>query len=88
MPSSIPYDAILALVRYLESDERKHFERRKHEGEDISRHIHHNICTVSDWLETIPNLPSTAERERERTAFLVDAFADAGERVVGDFAEF
>jgi hypothetical protein len=26
MPSSIPYDAILALVRYVESDECMHFE--------------------------------------------------------------
>jgi hypothetical protein len=86
--SNVPIDAILALVRYLETDERKHFEARWSAGEDVSRHIYHSIKLVSDWLDTLPGVQSAAEREREFTAPLLDAFTKAGVEVQGDFADF
>jgi len=75
-----PVNAILALVRYLEVDERKHFERRLSSGEDVSNHIYHSVKLVSDWLDTLwPGMQTAAERERELLANqLLDAFAKAG----------
>jgi hypothetical protein len=81
----IPLDAILALVRYLECDERKHFERMQYEGDDTSDHIYNNIRTVSNWLDGRPGIPTAAERERQRLAPMKEAFAKMG---VGDFADF
>jgi hypothetical protein len=90
--NTTPINAILALVRYLETDERKHFEARWSAGEDVSRHIYHSIKLVSDWLDTLPGVQSAAEREREFTAEftapLLDAFTKAGVEVQGDFADF
>jgi hypothetical protein len=76
--SNVPINAILALVQYLETDERKHFEARWSAGEDVSRHIYHSIKLVSDWLDTLPGVQSAADREREFMAPLLDAFAKAG----------
>jgi hypothetical protein len=84
----VPVNAILALVRYLECDERKHFEARWSSGEDVSRHIYHSIKQVSDWLDSQPGIPNAAERERERLAPLLEAFSQAGVQVQGDFADF
>jgi hypothetical protein len=44
-----PLAAILMLVRYLEVDERKHFECMWRNGEDTSNHIFNSIKIVSDW---------------------------------------
>jgi hypothetical protein len=84
----VPVNAILALVKYLECDERKNFEERWSNGEDVSRHIYHSIKLVSDWLDTLPGIPTAAERESERVAPILDAFAEAGGEVHGDFADF
>jgi hypothetical protein len=84
----IPIDAILALVRYLECDERKHFECRQAESEDTADHIYNNVKTVSDWLDGQPGIPTAAERERQRLAPMREAFAQAGVTVMGDFADF
>jgi hypothetical protein len=84
-----PIDAILALVRYLEADERKHFECKWETGEDTSKHIYNQIKTLSDWLDAQPEIPNAAERERQRLAPFKDAFAQAGIEIAdGDFAEF
>jgi hypothetical protein len=63
---TIPLDAILALVRYLECDERKHFEVTQEEGEDVSNHIYNEVKAVSDWLDGQPGIPTAAEREQQR----------------------
>jgi hypothetical protein len=47
---SLPFAAIVALVRHFEPDERKHFEAMQDDGEDTSRHIYNSIKEVSDWL--------------------------------------
>jgi hypothetical protein len=84
-----PIDAILKLVRYLECDERKHFEGMWLAGEDTSDHIFNYVRAVSDWLEGQPGIPSAEERERERTAPVDEAFAAAGVQILkGDFADF
>src|SRR5262245_26761755 len=82
-----PLKAILALVQYLEVDERKHFERLSRAGEDSSNHIFNNIRIVSDWLDQQPGIPSAEERERQRLAPITEAFANAGVWT-GDFADF
>jgi hypothetical protein len=82
MTDTVPVNAILALVRYLECDEREHFEWRWSHGEDVSDHIYHSIKQVSDWLDSQPGIQSAAERERERTA---EAYLQG---VQGDFADF
>jgi hypothetical protein len=84
-----PIDAILGLVKYLEVDERKHFERMWLAGEDTSNHIFNHVRAVSDWLEGQPGIPTAEERERRRLAPVAEAFAAAGVQVVkGDFADF
>jgi hypothetical protein len=84
-----PLDQILALVRYLEADERKHFECKWLAGEDTSTHIFNNIKIVSDWLEGQPGIPTAAERERQRLAPFTEASAAAGLQIAdGDFADF
>jgi hypothetical protein len=83
---TIPLDAILALVRYLECDERKHFERIQYEGDDTSDHIYNEVRAVSDWLDGQPGIPTAVERERQRLAPIKEAFAQAG--ITGDFADF
>jgi hypothetical protein len=86
--NEVPVSAILALVRYLECDERKHFEKNWRCGEDVSNHIYHSIKLVSDWLDILPGIPSAAERERERLAPILNAFTEAGVEMQGDFADF
>jgi hypothetical protein len=83
-----PMAAILALVRYLEADERKHFESKWMAGEDTSRHIFNDIKIVSDWLDGQPGIPTAAERERQRLALIEKAFAQHGVAMDGDFADF
>ena len=48
---TIPLDAILALVRYLEHDERKHFVEMQENGEDTSNHIYNSVNAVADWFD-------------------------------------
>jgi hypothetical protein len=45
----IPLQSILALVRYLECDERKDFEARR--ARDRKNHIYNHVKAVSDWLD-------------------------------------
>jgi hypothetical protein len=86
---TIPLQAILTLVAYLETGERKHWECKRAAGEDTSSHIFHSVKVVSDWLDTQPGVPTAAEREQQRLAPLMEAFAAAGVRVAeGDFADF
>ena len=87
MQSNTPLEAILKLVAYLETDERKHFERRHADAEDVGNHIYNSVKVVSDWLDTQPGMTTAAERERQRLKPIVDAFNQVGV-VVGDFAEF
>jgi hypothetical protein len=84
---TVPLKAILALVQYLEVDERKHFERMSYAGEGTSNHVFNDIRIVSDWLDQQPGIPSAAERERRRLAPIEEAFAKAGV-ATGDFADF
>ena len=87
--TEIPVKAILTLVQYLETDERKHFEAKWESGEDTSNHIFNYVRTVSDWLDGQPGIPTAAERERQRLAPVKEAFADAGVTIIkGDFAGF
>ena len=84
-----PLKEILALVRYLEVDERKHFEGKWLDSEDTSKHIFNSIKIVSDWLDGQPGIPAAAEREQQRLAPLVEAFGAAGIEIAdGDFADF
>jgi hypothetical protein len=86
---NVPLQAILKLVSYLEHDEGKHWEAMRDRGEDTSRHIFNDVKAVSDWLEMQPGIPTAAEREQQRLAPLMEAFAAAGVRVAdGDFADF
>jgi hypothetical protein len=85
----IPLQAILALVSYLEVDEGKHFDWKCAAGADTSDHIFHSVKAVSAWLDGQPGIPTAAEREQQRLAPLVEAFAAAGVRVAdGDFRDF
>lgn len=88
MSNAVPVSAILALVQYLECDERKHFEARWSHGEDVSKHIYSSVKLVSDWLDTLPGIRSAADREKDRLAPILDAFSQAGFEVQGDFADF
>jgi hypothetical protein len=73
---TVPLKAILALVQYLEVDERKHFERMSYAGEGTSNHVFNDIRIVSDWLDQQPGIPSAAERERRRLTPIEEAFAN------------
>jgi hypothetical protein len=84
----VPVKAILRLVQYLETDERKHFEVQWGSGEDTSNHIFNYVKAVSDWLDNQPGIPTAAERERQLLAPLEAAFAQAGAKLDGDFADF
>jgi hypothetical protein len=87
--SKIPLQAILRLVAYLEIDEGKHHDAMCHRGADTSNHIFNDVKSVATWLETQPGMTTAVEREQQRLAPLVDAFAAAGARVAdGDFADF
>jgi hypothetical protein len=87
--TKIPLQEILNLVEYLEHDEGRHHDAMHHRGEDTSHHIFNAVTTVATWLQTQPGIPTAAERERQRLAPLLEAFAAAGVRVAdGDFREF
>jgi hypothetical protein len=89
MSKDIPLQAILKLVSYLEVDEGKHFDWKCAAGADTSDHIFHSVKVVSDWLDTQPGVPSAAEREQQRLAPLMEAFAASGVRAAkGDFRDF
>ena len=78
---------VLALVQYLEVDERKHFEGMRSAGEDVANHIFNSIRIVSDWLDKQPGIPDAAEREHRRLAPIEKALAKAGVPT-GDYADF
>jgi hypothetical protein len=78
---AIPLQAILELVTYLEHDEWKHYEEMLDAGDDTSDHIFNHVKVISDWLET-RGMGTAIGRERERMAWLDEAFADAGVKVV------
>jgi hypothetical protein len=81
MADKTPLQAILALVAYLEKDEREHYEANGHTAD----HVYNHVKAVSDWLEA-RGMGTPAEREQQRLQPIADAFAAHGVPVVGDFA--